>query len=68
MDMSFKNRFYGVTSMPAEFEKVIDNLLKDFPEANAFIDDILVVSKRTKVEHMALVENFLRNLDVSKAA
>ena len=36
----FKNRFYGLISMPAEFQKVIDNLLKEFPQANAFIDDI----------------------------
>ena len=54
--------------MPAEFQKVIDNLLKDFPQADAFIDDILVVSKGTKLEHIALVEKFLEKLDVSSAA
>ena len=52
-----KNGFYGLTSMPAEFQKVIDNLLKVFPQANAFIDDILIASKGTKIEHIALVEN-----------
>ena len=36
----FKNGFYVLTSMPAEFQKVIDNLLKEFPQANAFIDEI----------------------------
>ena len=41
----FKNGFYGLTSMPAEFQKVIDNLIKEFPQANAFIDDILIASK-----------------------
>ena len=45
----FKNGFYGLTSMPAEFQKVIDNLLKEFPQANAFIDDILIASKGTKI-------------------
>ena len=54
----FKNGFYGLRSMPAEFQKVIDNLLKEFPQANAFIEDILIASKGTKIEHIALVEKF----------
>ena len=61
----FKN---GFTSMPAEFRKVIDNLLKEFPQANAFIDDILIASKGTKTEHIALVEKILKKLDVSNVA
>ena len=44
--------------MPAGFQKVIDNLLNEFPQANAFIDDILIASKGTKVERIALVENY----------
>ena len=67
-NLSFKNGFYGLTSMPAEFQKEIDNLLKDFPQANAFIDDILIASKGTKVEHIALVENILKKLDVSNVS
>ena len=50
--------------MPAEFQKVIDNLLKD----KAFIDDILIASKGTKIEHIALVEKILKKLDVSNVA
>ena len=64
----FKNGFYGLTSTPAEFQKVIDNLLKEFSQANAIIDDILIASKRTKIEHIALVENILKKLDVSNVA
>ena len=45
-------------SMPAEFQKVIDNLLKELPQANAFIDDILIASKGNKIEHIALVEKY----------
>ena len=56
---SFKNGFYGITSMPAEFQKVIDNLLKEFLQANAFSEDILIASKGTKEEHIALVEKIL---------
>ena len=54
--------------MPAEFQRVIDNLLKEFPQANAFIDDILIASKGTKTEHIALVEKILKKLDVSNVA
>ena len=31
----------GSRKMAAEFQKIIVNLLKEFPQANAFIDDIL---------------------------
>ena len=64
----FKNVFYGLTSMPAEFQKVIHNFLKEFPQANAFIDDILIASKGTKIEHSALVEKILKKLDVSNVS
>ena len=64
----FKNGLYALTSMPAEFQKVIDNLIKEFPQANPFIDDILIVSKGTKIEHIALKEKILKKLDVSNVA
>ena len=54
--------------MPVEFQKVFDNLLKEFPQANAFIDDILIASKGNKIEHIALVEKILKKLDVSNVA
>ena len=50
------------------FEKVIDNLIKEFPQANAFIDDVLIASKGTRIEHIALVGKVLKKLDVSNAA
>ena len=64
----FKNGFYRLTSIPADFQKIIDNLLKEFPQSNAFIDDILIASKGTKVEHFALVEKILKKLDVSNVS
>ena len=54
--------------MPAELQKSIDNLLKEFPQANTFIDDILIASKGTKVEHIALMEKILKKLDVSNVS
>ena len=59
---------YGLTSKPAEFQKFIDNLLKEFPQANAFINDILIASKGTKVEHIASVERILKKLNVSNVS
>ena len=64
----FKNGFYGLTSMPAEFQKVIHNLLKKFPQASAFTDDILIASKGPKIEHIAMMEKILRKLDISNVA
>ena len=54
--------------MPAEFQEVTDSLIKEFLQANAFIDDILIAAKGTKVEHIALVEKILKKLDVSNVA
>ena len=55
--------FYGLTSMPAEFQRVMDSILNEFPQANAFIDDILVTTKGTEVQHISLVEKILRKLN-----
>ena len=49
--------------MPAEFQRVMDAILSEFPCSHAFIDDILVLSKGTKIEHIALVEKILSKLD-----
>ena len=59
----FKTGSYELTTMPAEFQRVMDAILSEFPCAYAFIDDILVLSKRTKIEHIALVEKILLKLD-----
>ena len=59
----FCTGFYGLTTMPAEFQRVMDAILSEFPQANAFIDDILVVTKGTEIEHISAVEKILRKLD-----
>ena len=48
--------------MPAEFPRVMDSILSEFPCAHAFIDDILVISKGSKIEHIALVEKILKKI------
>ena len=59
----FQTEFYGLTTMPAEFQRVMDTILSEFPQAHAFIDDILVVTKGTEIEHIWAVERILRKLD-----
>ena len=59
----FKTGFNGLTTTPAEFQKVIDAILSEFPQAHAFIDDMLVVTKGSKIKHISAVENILRELD-----
>ena len=44
----FRTGFYGLKFMPAEFQRVMDSILNEFPQANAFIDDILVTTKGTQ--------------------
>ena len=59
----FKTGFYGLTTMPAEFQRAMDCILAEYPQAHAFIDDILVVTKGTAVDHIATVEKILKKLD-----
>ena len=47
----FVTGFYGLTVMPTEFQKVMDNLLARFREVFVFIDDVLIVTKGTKQQH-----------------
>ena len=41
----------------------MDTIISEFPQAHAFIDDILVVTKGTEIEHISAVERILRKLD-----
>ena len=61
----FETGFYGLTVMPTEFQKVMDNLSPRFREVFVFIDDILIVTKGTKNEHMAKVRKILKTLDAA---
>ena len=59
----FQTGFYGLTTMPAEFQRVMDTIFLELPQAHAFIDDNLVVTKGTEIEHISAVERILRKLD-----
>ena len=49
--------------MPAEFQRAMDCILSEFLQAHAVIDDILVVTKGTELDHIATVEKILKKLD-----
>ena len=44
----FKTGFYGLTDMPAEFQKAMDYTLVGLTNTYCFLDDILIVSKGSK--------------------
>ena len=44
--------FYGLSVMPTEFQKGMDMLLAKFRDVFVFIDNILIVTKGTKSEHL----------------
>ena len=59
----FKTGFYGLTDMPAEFQKAMDYTLIGLKHTYCFLDDILIVSKRSLEEHKSYVMKCLKRLD-----
>ena len=60
---SFSTGIYGLTNMPAAFQKVIDYILVGLDITPCFLDDIIVVSSGSKEEHLKLVYKHLKKLD-----
>ena len=48
----YKTAFYGLTIMPTEFQRIMDMILQKIRNVFAFIDDIMLVTKGSKEEHM----------------
>ena len=59
----FKTSFYGLTDMPAEFEKAMDYTLIGLQNTYCFLDDIIIVSTGTEADHLACVYKCLKKLD-----
>ena len=59
----FKTGFYGLTDMPAEFQKAMDYTLVGLTNTYCFLDDIIVVSKGSKESHIKYVNKCLQKLD-----
>ena len=60
-----KQVFFGLTVMPTEFQRIMEDLLINIENVFIFIDDILIVTKGTKEEHEEKVRE-VRKLDSSK--
>ena len=59
----FISGFYGLTDMPAAFQKVMDYTVVGFQNTHCFLDDIIVVRRGSKEEHLKLVYKCLKKLD-----
>ena len=59
----FKTGFYGLTDMPKEFQKAMNNALQGLSGVFCFLDDILIVSKGSIRDHNILVDKVITRLD-----
>ena len=59
----FITGFYGSTDMPAAFQKVMDYTLVGYKNTHCFLDDIIIVSRGSKEDHLKLVYKCLKVLD-----
>ena len=57
----FKTGFYGLTDLPAEFQKAMDYTLVCLQNTYCFLDDIIIVSTGTETVHLAYVTKCLKN-------
>ena len=49
----FINGFYGLSDMPAIFQKTFDKTLENIPNKFNFLDDILIITKGTIADHVS---------------
>ena len=59
----FITGFYGLTDMPAALQKVMDYTLDGLKNTHCFLDDIIIVSRGSKEDHLKLVYNCLVKLN-----
>ena len=57
----FITGFYGLTDIPAAFQKVMDFTLVGLKSTDCFLDDIIIVSRGSKGDHLKLVYKCLKN-------
>ena len=58
----FKTGLFGLTDMPAEFQKAMDYTLVGLTNTYCFLDDIILVSKGRKESHIKYVYKCLQKL------
>ena len=64
----FNTGFYGLTDMPAEFQKAIDITLANLTNTFSFLDDIIIVTKGGIQNHKEKLFKCLDKLEEEKLA
>ena len=64
----FQTGFYGITDMPAEFQKAIDLTLTNCKNAYSYLDAIPIVTKGNKELHQQKLKAVLDKLDEENLA
>ena len=59
----FITGFYGLTVMPTEFQKTMDNLVAKYFDVFVFIEKFLKVTKETQAKHSAKIGEILQALN-----
>ena len=59
----FITGFYCLTTLPTEFQRILDLTLAGITITFVFIDDILIVTHGTEEEHIEKVKEVLKKLD-----
>ena len=59
----FVTGFYGLTTMPTDFQRIMDLTVAGITNKFAFIDDILIVTHGTENEHIEQVKEVMKRLD-----
>ena len=59
----FSTGFYGLTVMPTEFQRIMEEILNNIANVHVFIDDILIVTVGTKEEHEEKVREVFKKID-----
>ena len=64
----FLNGFYGLTDLPTTFQKMMDTTLDGLDSTNAFLDDIIIITKGTIEKHENEIDKALKRLDQANLA
>ena len=59
----FRTGFYGLTDMPAEFQKAMDYTLVGLQNTYCFPDNKIIVSTGSESDHLSYVTKFVKKLD-----
>ena len=55
--------FYGLTDIPATFQKNMDFTLTNITSEHAFLEDIIIITKGSLFNHEAALDKALKRLD-----